>query len=884
MEKDYFHDIDQIRRQEYPMLEGTTYLDHAGTALYAKSLVDQFSKDLLMNLFGNPHSASASSELSTQRIERVRLRVLQFFKADPEQFDVVFVANATAAIKMVMVAFQDHAEASTDENPQGFWYGYHRDSHTSLVGIRQLATEGSRCFESNEEVEDWLSDRLDAASNQSENLPNGCLGLFAYPAQSNMNGHRPPLSWSGRLRKSFAPGREKIYTLLDAAAYVSTAQLDLSDADTAPDFVALSFYKIFGFPDLGALIVRKASGKLLQQRRYFGGGTVDMVIAMGEQWHAKKEHHLHEQLEDGTLPFHNIIALDSALDVHERLYGSMLRISAHTCYLARLLYEKLCSLHHGNGSTVCEIYQDSASRYGDSRGQAPTVAFNLRNSQGGWIGKSDFERLAIVHNIQLRTGGVCNSGGIASSLKLRPWEMRRNYSEGVRCGNELDLLGGKPTGIVRVSFGAMSNLRDVETFVNFVQKFYVEKVETISTIQTPTEDFYQQNLQCRVASLRISPIEGCLDWEVPFESAWELKGGSLAWDREWCVVHLMTREVLSPQKYPDMRLLQPSLHVEEGILRVRKASESNLSADQLTVSLWESPPFAQQQASSEVTGRKADPYDSANIAQFFTTSLGVPCTLARFPDTRRSLIHTPKPQQQPRPYFSPLQFSSTSQQPDNDLTRTTSSIIEHPLTMATTTSIERPANLILTDLVDSSTSPSQHEWRYLRVGKQYFQTLDMRQHTDRMIEISTTEDNIQDQTVSPQKHLRLLNDLNDRSLAAQNPTISKGDPVQVFTMSTAAEDSKLRACIASSYGADFVCPVPACGKGLNSMEDIAKHIHIHKTVPFESRTAPASLTTSDVDTDPLTKSVEKIRWGRGTSKLRRFLFPSTFRAIQYTKA
>ena len=83
--------------------------------------------------------------------------------------------------------------------------------------------------------------------------PNVGAGLFAYPAQSNMNGHRTPLSWSSRIREST---NEKIYILLDAAAYAMTAQLDLGDEETAPDFVALSFYKIFGFPDLGALIVR----------------------------------------------------------------------------------------------------------------------------------------------------------------------------------------------------------------------------------------------------------------------------------------------------------------------------------------------------------------------------------------------------------------------------------------------------------------------------------------------------------------------------------------------------------------------------------------------------------------------------------------------------
>ena len=334
----------------------------------------------------------------------------------------------------------------------GFWYGYHRDAHTSLVGVRELAAE-SRCFESDLDVERWLNDE---DANLSNNGAAISTGLFAYPAQSNMNGHRLPLDWASRARNSQCQSHRKIYTLLDAAAFVMTAQLDLSDAASAPDFTALSFYKIFGFLDLGALIVRKTAGGILQRRRYFGGGTVDMVTALQTAWHAKKEQTVHEQFEDGTLPFYSIIALDTALTVHAELYGSMANISRHTCALATNLYRQMSCLRHANGRVVCEIYKDPSSEYGNAETQGPTIAFNLRNAQGGWIKKSDVESLAVIRNIHLRTGGVCNPGGIAAFCQLSYPEMRKNFSEGMRCGGVLDILGGKPTGIVRVSLGAIS--------------------------------------------------------------------------------------------------------------------------------------------------------------------------------------------------------------------------------------------------------------------------------------------------------------------------------------------------------------------------------------------------------------------------------------------
>jgi molybdenum cofactor sulfurtransferase len=213
---------------------------------------------MIANLYGNPHSASNSSQLTTRRIEDIRLRLLGLFKADPDEFDVVFVANATAGIKLVMEAFRDQEE--------GYWYGYHRDAHTSLIGVREAATQ-HRCFTTDAEVSAWV---------EQEGTLGLSHGLFAYPAQSNMNGRRLPLDWTRRIRMR---KQGSVYTLLDAAALVSTSPLDLSDACSAPDFTVLSLYKMFGFPDLGALIVRKAAGAIFDKRRYFGGGTVEMVVS-----------------------------------------------------------------------------------------------------------------------------------------------------------------------------------------------------------------------------------------------------------------------------------------------------------------------------------------------------------------------------------------------------------------------------------------------------------------------------------------------------------------------------------------------------------------------------------------------------------------------------
>ncbi len=53
---------------------------------------------------------------------------------------------------------------------------------------------------------------------------------------------------------------------MDAAAYVPTQPLDLSAV--RPDFVAMSFYKMFGYPTgLGALLVRVDAAEVLNKVR-----------------------------------------------------------------------------------------------------------------------------------------------------------------------------------------------------------------------------------------------------------------------------------------------------------------------------------------------------------------------------------------------------------------------------------------------------------------------------------------------------------------------------------------------------------------------------------------------------------------------------------------
>ena len=602
----------------YPMLRDSVYLDHAGTTLYSKSLMERFHTDMMANLYGNPHSASPSSQRSTQNIEDTRLRLLNFFNADPEHFDLIFTANGTAAIKLVGDAFC--------ENEDGFSYAYHVDSHTSLVGLRELSKE-HRCLDS--DVEEWIKSP-DFESNSRR------LQLFAYPAQSNMNGRRLPLDWCRRITE--ARNVSQTYTLLDAAAYASTSQLELREHDAAPDFTALSLYKIFGFPDLGCLIVKKRAGHIFDRRRYFGGGTVEMVACLKEQWHAKKSGALHERLEDGTLPVHSIVAAKSALQIHAELFGTLDQLSSHTAKLAKELHDGLSSLKHANGSHVCSIYKHDRSEHGDTKSQGPIIAFNLRGSNGDWVSNTEVEKLASIKNIHLRTGGVCNPGGIATALGLAPWQMRENFSAGHRCGSENDILHGKPTGVIRVSLGAMSTMSDVKRFIAFVDEFFIDRTPQV-TYPLPLL-IGKSDQRFHVESLTVYPIKSCGGWQVPYGQSWDVRSVGLAWDREWCVVHQGTGKALSQKQRPRMALIRPILDFKAGSLRVTRTDTS----DDISVPLSKDPSVYVTHVRDTYTSVCGDSvnsltYVSGAVAEFFTRALGVPCTLARHSSTSSSSRH-----------------------------------------------------------------------------------------------------------------------------------------------------------------------------------------------------------------------------------------------------
>ncbi|HEY6053047.1 MAG TPA: aminotransferase class V-fold PLP-dependent enzyme, partial [Gaiellaceae bacterium] len=208
-------------------------------------------------VFGNPHSVNPTSAAMTELVERARAAVLEFFRASPEEYVAIFTPNATGALRLV-------GEAYPFRPGDRFLLTF--DNHNSVNGIREFArargaeTTYVPSVAPDLRVDEGLLPRyLTEVGGDHHNL-------FAFPAQSNFSGVQHPFDW---IERAHDAGWD---VLLDAAAFVPTNRLDLGRVH--PDFVCVSFYKMFGWPTgVGALIARREALARLE-RPWFSGGTI----------------------------------------------------------------------------------------------------------------------------------------------------------------------------------------------------------------------------------------------------------------------------------------------------------------------------------------------------------------------------------------------------------------------------------------------------------------------------------------------------------------------------------------------------------------------------------------------------------------------------------
>ena len=428
-------DLAQLRATEFSRLDtgGQAYLDYAGAALYPASLVARDGERLLRDVLGNPHSASAPSEASTGAIDDARRMTLQFLDADAAAYDVVFTANATGAIRILAEAFPFR---------RGSRLVLTADNHNSVNGLRIAARRRGAAVSYLPLGNDLRAGDPEAALTRPR-----AASLLAYPAQSNFSGVRHPLAWVRQAQ------RRGYRVLLDAASLAGAAPLSLRSAPA--DFVALSFYKMFGYPTgVGALVARREALRELR-REYFAGGTVEFVSVQNGLARLRPGA---DGFEDGTPHFLAMSAVTDGLRWLRRV--GMAAIDRHEQCLIRLLLDRLAAL----GDRVV-IYGPRGTH---SRGGI--VSFNVRRD-GRIVPYEVVEEAARRRGIAIRGGCFCNPGAAEHAFGIPPRRAQRCLrGEEFSVARLRACLDGIAVGALRASVGPATTTADIERLLTVVEE------------------------------------------------------------------------------------------------------------------------------------------------------------------------------------------------------------------------------------------------------------------------------------------------------------------------------------------------------------------------------------------------------------------------------
>ncbi|KAF4790092.1 hypothetical protein TURU_144028 [Turdus rufiventris] len=207
-------------------------------------------------------------------------------------------------------------------------------------------------------------------------------------------------------------------------------------------------------------------------------------------------------------------------------------------------------------------------------------------------------------------------------------DIQKNLQAGHVCGDNIDLIDGRPTGSVRISFGYMSSFEDAQTFLNFIIATRLSKLDAGTPFQSVTKpttesvpddnvsfnnaDNVSQILQisdgelrnipsepettgrwqplepeaesiraavsetavptCRkggkpitVAKIYLYPIKSCSAFEV---AEWPVGNQGLLYDRNWMVVN-QNGICMTQKQEPRLCLVNPSIDLMKKIMVIQ---------------------------------------------------------------------------------------------------------------------------------------------------------------------------------------------------------------------------------------------------------------------------------------------------------------------------
>lgn len=207
----------------------------------------------------------------------------------------------------------------------------------------------------------------------------------------------------------------------------------------------------------------------------------------------------------------------------------------------------------------------------------------MRTDSGDYVGFGEIACVAALHGILLRTGCFCNIGACQYYLGLDGDAMDAIYKRAGRiCGDYFDLIDGQPTGAVRVSFGYMTRIQDVEELLKMLRSSYLATkpqqrilfIEEQASQLPPVLQKRVQNLRPKLLQMAIFPVKSCAAFKIEgTQKSWPLTDQGLKYDREWMIVD-MNGMALTQKRCTELCLIRPLIKSDVLELHFRDACVS----------------------------------------------------------------------------------------------------------------------------------------------------------------------------------------------------------------------------------------------------------------------------------------------------------------------
>lgn len=406
-----------------PVLDGTTVrsvnLDNAASTPALRSVQEAVYG--VLEWYSSVHRGTGfKSQLCTRLYEQARTVVGHFVGARDGQHTTIFVKNTTEALNKLSrrIPFRPGDVVITTE----------LEHHANDLPWRRVAeVVHARVTSDGALDEGYVAALLRHYA--------GRVRLLAVSGGSNVTGEIPAIHRLAVL--AHAAGAE---IAVDAAQLAPHRRIDLGDlSDPAHlDYVAFSGHKLYAPFGSGALVGR-ADTFAEGAPDLAGGGSVTTVTADDVVWADGPARD-----EAGTPNITGALALAAAVTTLERI--GLHAIAEHEAALTAYALERFGEL------PGLRLYGDNNPARASERLGVLPIALE------GYDHRLVAAILSYEYGVAVRAGSFCAQPYVRRLLD-------HDDAATVGCGQDGDAQSGKPTGLVRVSFGLYNTFADVDRLV-----------------------------------------------------------------------------------------------------------------------------------------------------------------------------------------------------------------------------------------------------------------------------------------------------------------------------------------------------------------------------------------------------------------------------------